>query len=88
MTFLCTRNGALVDGGGAPWPEPWGFHCDKCGRVLPYGLTISPRDQRQRADQARQVDGHGDRHRCGDCEGFSETRAVVPDAPVQLEMFA
>jgi hypothetical protein len=70
VTFLCTRDGKLVDGGESPWPVPWGFRCNDCGAILPYAVVLRPSEARTRLDEARHLGE--DRHRCGGCEGFAE----------------
>jgi len=74
VTFLCTRDGQLVDGGASPWPQPWGFRCNDCGSVLPYRVVLRPSERRTLMDEARHMGA--DLHRCGVCEGFGEQRGL------------
>jgi len=70
MTFLCTRNGQLVDGGGQSlgWPQPWAYRCNDCAALLPYGCCLGLNERREAMDQVRSLGG--DRHRCAVCDGF------------------
>ena len=81
MTFLCTKKGRLVPGdrehsGTWPWPQPWAFRCDSCGRTLPYRSVLRPLERRLRIDDARNLSG--DVHRCGWCEGWTEQLELFP----------
>lgn len=92
MTFLATYDRRLepgyVDGEARTverdgttfydWPRPWGFSCDTCSRVFPYGCVALTDRQRLVPPTMREVGGGT--HRCAYCEGY-----VEPD--VQLDLF-
>jgi hypothetical protein len=63
------------------WPAPWALRCDTCGRVFPYGVTMS-RDSLQtlRPPQVRELMGSAV-HRCAFCEGYVEQLGMFEETP-------